>query len=72
LLGGLIAAAEQNNDFLSCVLVINPVARAIMNTQFGNVIAYGAGITGVAGSKAINPFIDKGFTRMVSQFFNPY
>jgi len=72
LLGGLVAAAEQDNDFFPGVLVINAVAGAVMDAQFGDALAYRLNITGVAGSKAVNPLMDTGYGAIISKFFEPF
>jgi hypothetical protein len=72
LLGGFITAAQQNDNFTSLVLVINPIAGAVMDTHFKQAATNSTPITGVAFFESVNADKDKSFPHRIPKFFKPF
>jgi hypothetical protein len=71
LLGGLVPAAKQDNDFLSGVLEINPVSGTVMDTHFGDTLTGRLNIPGVPFGKPVNPPDNPKPGAAVAQFVKP-
>jgi hypothetical protein len=57
-LSGFIAAAKQDDNFFSGILVIHPVAGAIVNTHFGDAFSHRLHIARIPPLEALNPGVD--------------
>jgi hypothetical protein len=71
-LGSLIATAEQDNDFLPGILVIHPVAGAIVDTHFRDALPGGLYIAGVSFPQPLDPDGDSMLGLGISQLFEPF
>jgi len=54
-LAGLVAAGEQQDDPVSLMEVVDAVAGAVADAQFGDAAADGFDVSGVAGRQSVDP-----------------
>jgi hypothetical protein len=71
ILGGFIAAAKQNDDFLPGILIVHPVTGAVIDTHLGNITKKTV-VPGVPLLEPLNSGIDAVSGPLVPQVFYPF
>ena len=55
LLARLVSAGEQQDQPLAFAQVVDAVARAVIDPQFGDAVSDGLGVSGVTSGQSIDP-----------------
>lgn len=55
ILGGLLAAGQQQDDLVAVVQVVDAIARALVDPQLGDALSDGLDVARVACREAVDP-----------------
>ena len=65
-LAGLVPAAENHDESLTLLQVVDAVPGAVRDPQLGDSVAHGSDVTGVAGRQAVDPHLHPGTSSVPS------